>query len=73
MENVVIEDGSIINTDLAFEYSTINVTTTTMIDSVKNPISGIIKANGIGELILDDEEVVTSNTLYELNDQMNIT
>lgn len=70
MQNVVIEDGNIINTDLAFEYSTINVSVDTVIDSVKNPISGRIKAKGVGELILDDEELIASRTIYDLNDQM---
>lgn len=66
MDHLMIENGKIINTDLAFEYSTVDVTATTIIDSVKNPISGSIKAKDIGELILDDEEIVAANTHYEL-------
>ena len=43
-----------INTDLAFEESEIEVESTTPIMSVKNPKSGIIKAPSIGEIILDE-------------------
>ena len=67
MDDLVIENGKIINTDLAFEYSTVDVTATTVIDSVKNPISGRIEAKGIGEIILDDEEILGKNTQYALN------
>lgn len=66
MDHLVIEKGKIINTDLAFEYSTLDVEATTVIDSVKNPRAGKIKAKEIGELILDDEEILTTNTQYEL-------
>ncbi|MNV42775.1 hypothetical protein D3C71_1344610 [compost metagenome] len=67
MEHLLIENGTILNTDLAFEYSTINVDATTQIDSVKNPVAGTIKAKGIGEIILDDEEIIPSLTRYELD------
>lgn len=67
IDYLVIENGTMLNTDLAFEYSTIDVDVTTVIDSVKNPISGKIKAKGIGEIILDDEEIIASNTKYELD------
>lgn len=67
MEHLLIENGTILNTDLAFEYSTINVDATTQIDSVKNPVAGTIKAKGIGEIILDDEEIIPALTRYELD------
>ena len=41
--------------DLSFEKSTVEATVTTPIVSVKNPLSGYIKAPAIGEMILDDE------------------
>lgn len=66
MDHLVIENGKLINTDLAFEYSTIDVDAATRIDSVKNPIAGRIKAKDIGELILDDEDINAANTRYEL-------
>ena len=66
MENVKMENCTIINTDLAFEYSTVDVQANSRIDSVKNPISGTITASGIGELILDDPEIAAENTKYQL-------
>lgn len=67
MDHLTIENGKIINTDLAFEYSTVDVEATTVIDSVKNPISGKIKAKNIVEFILDDKEITSENTQYELD------
>ncbi|MCM3728836.1 DUF3737 family protein [Neobacillus cucumis] len=67
IEHLVIENGKIINTDLAFEYSTVDVEATTVINSVKNPIAGKIKAKDISELIFDDKEIISSNTQYELD------
>lgn len=64
----MVKNGIIINTDLAFEYSTVQVEASTVIDSVKNPISGEIKAKSIRELILDDAEIIAADTRYELNE-----
>ncbi|EOH94158.1 DUF3737 family protein [Enterococcus pallens] len=68
VENLVIENGRIVNTDLAFEYSTVNVTAFTSIDSVKNPISGSIKAKNIGELIMEKSEVNPEKTIICLTE-----
>lgn len=40
-------------TDLCFEYATLNAEIVSDIISVKNPMSGFIKARSIGEVILD--------------------
>ena len=40
--------------DRAFEYSTVNADIRGHIESVKNPASGIIIADSIGEIILDE-------------------
>lgn len=40
--------------DLAFEESTLNAEVNSVITSVKNPTSGVIKAKGYGEIILDE-------------------
>jgi hypothetical protein len=52
--NLVLEnctmDG---DCDLCFEYSTLQATVNSRITSVKNPGEGFIKANAIGELVLD--------------------
>lgn len=44
-------------TDLSFEYSDVNATVIGHIDSVKNPRSGIIKADSIGEIIHEDSVI----------------
>lgn len=54
MENLVLEDCVLVNTTLAFEYSSVNAKINSHIDSVKNPIKGRIECDSIGELILDD-------------------
>lgn len=53
MEGVKLVNCKLLNTDLAFEYSTVDAEVTTEIDSVKNPISGKIHAKAIRELIME--------------------
>ncbi len=54
-ENLVMEDCEIApDGDLAFEDSTLNATVNSVITSVKNPKSGVIRAQGYGEIILDE-------------------
>ena len=43
------------NTDLAFERSAVRARVTTRIDSVKNPLRGIVSAPSVGEIIFDQE------------------
>ena len=62
MENLEMVNCRVVNTPLAFEYSSVNAEITTKIDSVKNPVSGKIKAPAIGELIMDSRFVDTSKT-----------
>ena len=54
MDNVILEDCTLLNTNLAFEYSTVDADINSVIDSIKNPISGRIKAEDIREIIFDD-------------------
>ena len=54
MDNVRLVNCKLLNTDLAFEYSTVDAEITSKIDSVKNPISGKISAKAIGELIMEE-------------------
>lgn len=62
MENIVMKNCKLLNTDLAFEYATVDAEITSTIESVKNPISGTIKAKGIGEIIFDNEDVKKEDT-----------
>jgi len=62
IENLVMKNCRTVDTTLAFEYSTVDVRIEGKIDSVKNPISGIIEADEIGELIMENEMVDPSAT-----------
>ncbi len=62
MDNLVLENCKLVNTDLAFEYSTVNAEVVSEIDSVKNPISGVIRAKKIGELIMEEGVIDPSKT-----------
>ena len=57
MENLKMVNCKLINTDLAFELSTVDADICSEIDSVKNPVSGKIKAEAIRELILDEDMI----------------
>lgn len=56
MKNLRMINCTLSNTNLAFEYSTIDCEINSNIDSVKNPISGKLICNKINELILDDND-----------------
>lgn len=70
IENLVMKNCRLMNTNLAFEYSTADVEITSHIDSVKNPISGRICAKSIGEVIFDNPDIKEENTeiIYEQKD-----
>ncbi len=44
------------DTDLAFEKSDVDADITTVVDSIKNPGSGVIRVAGVKEIIMDDPE-----------------
>jgi hypothetical protein len=52
----------LLNTTLAFEYSTVDVDVVSKIDSVINPAGGIISCKQIDELIMDEKETDPSKT-----------
>jgi len=68
IENLELVNCKLLNTDLAFELSTVNAEVTTRIDSVKNPISGRIRAREIGEIILDSEMIDPARTEIKTGD-----
>jgi hypothetical protein len=65
VENLVMRNCRTLNTTLAFEYSTCDVEVKGHIDSIKNPKGGVIRADSIGEVIMEDNRVDTSNTIIE--------
>lgn len=62
MENIVMDNCRLINTNLAFEYSSVDVKVQGTIDSVKNPMRGTIQADEIGEVILEERKINPANT-----------
>ena len=55
-KGLVLEDCEMIDCDLSFEKSDVTATVKGGITSVKNPYGGSITADGIGEIIIDDEK-----------------
>ena len=62
IEGVKLVNCKLLNTDLAFEFSTVDAEVTTEIDSVKNPIAGRIEAKSIKEIILDESLIDVTKT-----------
>ena len=56
-DNLVLRNCRLINTTLAFEYSTVDADVHGTIDSVLNPSAGTIRADAIGELTLDPKRI----------------
>lgn len=61
-ENLKMENCRVINTDLAFEYSTVNAELTGRIESIKNPSGGVIRAEDIGEIISEPDKIDPDKT-----------
>lgn len=62
IENLVMKNCKLINTTLAFEYSTVDVEINGSIGSVMNPSAGVIRADRIENLIMDTTKVNPKNT-----------
>ena len=65
IDNLVMKNCRLINTNLAFEYSQADVEIIGEVDSVFNPKGGIIRADHIGELIMDGRRVKIDQTKIE--------
>ena len=57
IDHQVMKNCKLLNTTLAFEYSTVDAEITGKIDSVMNPSSGVIRADSINELIVEKDKV----------------
>lgn len=62
IENLVMKNCRLLNTTLAFEYSTVDAEIDGGIDSVMNPAGGAIRADSIGELILQRDKIDPEKT-----------
>lgn len=62
IQGLTMKNCKLINTTLSFEYSDVDAQIEGHIDSVKNPSSGTISADTIGELIMEEDRVDTKAT-----------
>lgn len=65
IDNLVMKNCRLINTTLAFEYAQADVEIVGQVDSVFNPKGGTIRADRIGELIMDGSRVKIDQTKIE--------
>lgn len=64
-KNLVLEDCTMEETDLSFERSEVKAVVKGRIEGVKNPISGSIVADEIGDLLLEQKYVNPENTTIQ--------
>ena len=57
VDHLVLRDCRLVNTTLAFEYSSVDADVHGTIDSVFNPSSGTIRADHINEMTLDPAKI----------------
>lgn len=57
ISNLKMKNCRLLNTSLAFEYSTVDAEINSAIDSVINPTSGTIRADFISELIMEADKI----------------
>lgn len=57
IDNLVMKNCKLLNTTLAFEYSTVDLEINGKIESVKNPAGGVIRADTIEDLILEKDRI----------------
>ena len=62
IDNLVMKNCKLLNTTLAFEYSTVEADIVGKIDSVLNPSGGIIRADYIENLTIERDKVDPSKT-----------
>ncbi|MDO4272055.1 MAG: DUF3737 family protein [Eubacteriales bacterium] len=63
IDNLVMKNCRLLNTTLAFEYSTVDAEIEGKIDSVMNPSGGCITADYIEELIMEKDKVNPDKTV----------
>lgn len=65
IDNLVMKNCRLLNTNLAFEYSNVDVEIVGEVESVLNPEKGVIRADRIGELIMDGRKITIDQTKIE--------
>lgn len=62
IDNLVMKNCKLINTTLAFEYSTVDADIVGKVDSILNPKGGTIKVDSVDELIIEKDKIDPSKT-----------
>ena len=62
IDNLVMKGCKLINTTLAFEYSSVDAQIDSKIDSVMNPANGTIRADYIENLIMEKDKIDPKKT-----------
>lgn len=62
INNLKMKNCRLINTTLAFEYSSVDAQIDGYVDSIFNPSSGRIEVDSVGELTMDPEKIDPSKT-----------
>lgn len=65
IDNLVMKNCKLINTTLAFEYSTVDAEISSKINSVINPSGGTITCDHIDELIMEKDKIDPSKTIIK--------
>ncbi len=68
IQNLVMKNCRLINTNLAFEYCDVDAQITGGIDSVFNPKSGIIRADRIEHLVIQNDRIDVEKTRIVCDD-----
>lgn len=66
MDHVVLENCKLLNTTLAFEYSTVDADIVSSVDSITNPYEGMIRAEEIKQIIFEEKYVDPFKTKIEV-------
>ncbi|WP_455530219.1 DUF3737 family protein [Ruminococcus sp.] len=70
IDNLMMKNCKLPNTSFAFEYSMVNAEIIGNIDSIRNPRGGIIKADSIGVVILEQDKIDPSRTTIICHDEL---
>ena len=77
IDNLRMVNCKLLDTSLAFEYSTVDAEISSGIDSVFNPTGGIIRAERIGKLIIEKDKadkektIIVCDNVEEVSDKIN--
>lgn len=66
-KNLKLINCKMIDANLAFEYSEVNAVVKGYVESIKNPLSGTIEVDSVGEIIYTDDTVKECNGIVKVN------